>query len=98
LDVCDEGVEDMSGVALRERLSTRGASEHVEEISGVALREGLTPVAERERVPAVTEWRDEREVVGRFLPAADPEGPGARVRHEASQLRTFGREPDQDHN
>jgi hypothetical protein len=35
LDVCDEGVEDMSGVALRERLSTRGASENVEDISGV---------------------------------------------------------------
>jgi hypothetical protein len=29
----------------------------------VALRQGLTPAAERERVPAVTEWRDEREVL-----------------------------------
>jgi hypothetical protein len=33
LDVCDQGVEDMSGVALCERLSTRGPRENVEDTS-----------------------------------------------------------------
>jgi hypothetical protein len=46
LDVCDQGVEDMSGVALRERLSTRGPRENVEDTeASPPLRVSLSPRA-----------------------------------------------------